>query len=165
MDEKKEGRASDYILEALLILIRKKDWQDISITEICEKAGVTRMSFYRSFTGKEDVLRKQIIRVTNQFMAESGIDFLRDSREDYLLKLFRHVTQYKERLQAIYRAGLIHFVQEEFDRVMLAHYHGKYSDYQTSFLAGGIYNVFLLWLKNGCLETPEEMARMVGAFR
>ena len=69
MEEKKEGRASDYILEALLILIRKKDWQDISITEICEKAGVTRMSFYRSFTGKEDVLRKQIIRVTNQFMA------------------------------------------------------------------------------------------------
>ena len=152
MEEKKEGRASDYILEALLILIRKKDWQDISITEICEKADVTRMSFYRSFTGKEDALRKQIIRVTNQFMAESGIDFLRDSREDYLLKLFRHVTQYKERLLAIYR-------------VMLAHYHGKYSDYQTSFLAGGIYNVFLLWLKNGCLETPEEMARMVGAFR
>ena len=35
MEEKKEGRASDYILEALLILIRKKDWQGISITEIC----------------------------------------------------------------------------------------------------------------------------------
>ena len=165
MDEKKEGRASDYILEALLILIRKKEWQDISVTEICEKAGVTRMSFYRSFTGKEDVLRKWIGKVTDQFMAESGIDFLRDSREDYLLKLFRHVTQYKERLLAIYRAGLIHFVQEEFDRVMLDHYKGKYSDYQTSFLAGGIYNVFLLWLKKGCLETPEEMARMVGAFR
>ncbi len=165
MEQKKAGRVSDYILEALLILIRKKEWQDISVTEICEKAGVTRMSFYRSFTGKEDVLRKQIVRVTDQFMAESGIDFLRDSREDYLLKLFRHVTRYRERLQVIYRAGLIHFVQEEFDRVMLAHYADRYSDYQTSFLSGGIYNVFLLWLKKGCLETPEEMARMVGAFR
>ena len=165
MEQKKEGRVSDYILEALLILIRKKEWQDISVTEICEKAGVTRMSFYRSFTGKEDVLRKQIVRVTNQFMAESGIDYLRDSREVYLLKLFRHVARYRERLQVIYRAGLIHFVQEEFDRVMLTHYEGKYTDYQTSFVAGGIYNVFLLWLKKGCMETPEEMARMVGAFR
>lgn len=165
MEKKKEGRAADYILEALLILIRKMEWQEISITGICEKAGVTRMSFYRSYESKEDVLRRQIARVTDRFMAESGIDFLQDSREDYLLKLFRHVTEYRDRLQVIYRAGLIHFVQEEFDRVMLAHYKGKYSDYQTSFLSGGIYNVFLLWLKKGCRETPEEMARMIGAFR
>ena len=165
MEKKKEGRVTDYILEALLILIRKKEWQEISITEICEKAGVTRMSFCRSYESKEDVLRQWIAKVTDRFMAESGIDFLRDSREEYLLKLFRHVTEYRERLQVIYRAGLIHFVQDEFDRVMLAHYEGKYSDYQTSFLAGGIYNVFLLWLKKGCREAPEEMARIVGTFR
>jgi AcrR family transcriptional regulator len=165
MEKKKEGRVADYILEALLILIRKKEWQDISVTEICDKAGVTRMSFYRSYESKEDVLQKWIVKVTDRFMAESGIDFLRDSREEYLLKLFRHVTEYKERLQVIYRAGLIHFVQEEFDRVMLAHYKGKYSDYQTSFLSGGIYNVFLLWLRQGCRETPEEMAKIVGTFR
>ena len=164
MEKKKEGRAADYILEAVLILIRKKEWQEISITEICEKAGVTRMSFYRSYENKEDVLRRQIARVTDRFMAESGIDFLQDSREDYLLKLFRHVTEYRERLQAIYRAGLIHFVQEEFDRVMLAHYEGRYGDYQTLFLSGGLYNVFLKWLKKGCAETPEEMVRMVGTF-
>ena len=36
MEKKKEGRAADYILEAVLILIRKKEWQEISITEICE---------------------------------------------------------------------------------------------------------------------------------
>ena len=165
MEPKRDGRVSDYILEALLILIRKKEWQNISVTEICEKAGVTRMSFYRSFTGKEDVLRKWIGKVTDQFMAEYGIDFLRDSREDYLMKLFRHVTEYKERLQVIYRAGLIHFVQEEFDRVMLAHYEGRYTDYQTSFISGGVYNVFLLWLKKGCIETPEQMAHMVGTFQ
>ena len=33
-----------------------------------------------------------------------------------------------------------------------------YEDYKSYFLAGGIYNVFLLWLMNGCTETPEELA-------
>ncbi len=30
--------------------------------------------------------------------------------------------------------------------------------YKSYFLAGGIYNVFLLWLINGCKENPEELA-------
>lgn len=56
MKTKREALAEAYITEALLILIQKKNYRDISITEICAKAGVTRMSFYRNFRCKEDVL-------------------------------------------------------------------------------------------------------------
>ncbi len=58
----------------------------------------------------------------------------------------------------MYRAGLIHLVKKQFDRVFLEIHQGEYDPYKSYFLAGGIYNVFLLWLKNGCRETPEELA-------
>lgn len=52
----------------------------------------------------------------------------------------------------------IYLVKEQFDRGFLRIYHDEYDDYKSYFLAGGIYNVFLLWLMNGCIETPEELA-------
>lgn len=48
------------ITQALLILMESKDFQKITITDIVNKAGVVRMSFYRNYTRKEDVLLKHL---------------------------------------------------------------------------------------------------------
>ena len=50
MKVKREALVSAYITEALLILMKKEKYKDITITEICEKAGTTRMSFYSKFS-------------------------------------------------------------------------------------------------------------------
>ncbi len=54
-----EGRNAyviEHINEALLGLARKS-LNEISISEICETAGVGRMSFYRNYESKEDVIK------------------------------------------------------------------------------------------------------------
>ena len=40
------GECSTYIITAMLQLMQKKAFDHISITELCRKAGVSRMSFY-----------------------------------------------------------------------------------------------------------------------
>ena len=49
-----EQKAKDYITEALLQLMEKNDYQDISITDITKKAGVNRVTFYRNFNNKDE---------------------------------------------------------------------------------------------------------------
>ena len=44
------------IFTALMILMEKKDFKEISITEITKKAGVSRMAFYRNYDEKEDII-------------------------------------------------------------------------------------------------------------
>ena len=44
------------IVDALLILMNEKDFDDISITEICNKAGVSRMAYYRNYYTKKDII-------------------------------------------------------------------------------------------------------------
>ena len=73
MKVKREALVDEYIIEALLLLMKKKEYKDISITEICERAGVTRMSFYRNFDSKEDILKKWLTRITDSFLVISGI--------------------------------------------------------------------------------------------
>ena len=44
------------IFTALTLLMEKKDFKDITISEIAEKAGVSRMTYYRTYSSKEDIL-------------------------------------------------------------------------------------------------------------
>ena len=158
MKIKREALVGEYITDALLILMRKKEYKDISITEICEKAGVTRMSFYRNFESKEDILKKWIVSVTDTFLTVSGISYKNDSNRDYFIKLFTHLKRYKAICTAMHEADLIYLVKDQFDRVFLSIHQDEYDPYKSYFLAGGIYNVFLLWLMYGCKETPDELA-------
>ena len=108
MKIKREALVDVYITEALLLLLKKKDYKDISITEICKKAGVTRMSFYRNFESKEDILLKKVQTVTDSFLKESAISYKRDTVSSYFMKLFTHMQQQKDLCTALNKAGLIH---------------------------------------------------------
>ena len=60
-----EGRNAyviEHINEALFGLLKEKSLNEISISEICETAGVGRMSFYRNYENKEDVIKKQLLQ-------------------------------------------------------------------------------------------------------
>lgn len=54
--------ASHYIQEALLQLIQQKEYEKITITDIAKRAGVTRISFYRNFESKDDILKQALER-------------------------------------------------------------------------------------------------------
>ena len=65
-----EGRNAyviEHINEALLGLLKEKSLNEISISEICETAGVGRMSFYRNYESKEDVIKKQLLQLIQEW--------------------------------------------------------------------------------------------------
>ncbi len=154
----RDGSVTEYITEALLLMMKKNPYNDISITALCEKAGVTRMSFYRNFNTKEDVLKNWISSITETFLLESKISYKNDTTEQYFIKLFAHLKKHSDICLAIYNARLIHLVKDEFDHIFLTLHKDEYDEYKSYFLAGGIYNIFLLWLIHGCIESPEELA-------
>ena len=53
-------KSSDFlkicIYTALIMLLEQIDYNDITITDIAKKAGVSRMSYYRTYSSKDDIL-------------------------------------------------------------------------------------------------------------
>ena len=49
-----------WMCAALLQLMEEKPFNRISITEITKKAGVSRVTFYRHYTSKEDIFIKKL---------------------------------------------------------------------------------------------------------
>ena len=48
------------LTDALFTLMSNKEFNDITITELSKKAGVSRLSFYRNYTSKEEIIIKYL---------------------------------------------------------------------------------------------------------
>lgn len=153
-----EKYVDKYITESLFNLMKKKEYNNISITEICEKAGTGRMSFYRNFKSKDDIIKKWITNTTNIFLKSSDINYKTDSTKDYFVKLFTHLEKYKNEAFLIYKAGLFNLLKNEFDDKLIDIHREEYENYKSYFIAGGIFNVYYFWLTNGSKESPQELA-------
>ena len=158
MNNKRELSVSEYITISLFELMKVKPYNDISITEITDKAKVNRVSFYRNFTSKEDIIDKWIKSTTQNFLSKSDISYQKDSTIDYFTKLFSHLEKYKTEAMLIYKANLFNLLKDEFDNNLINLHKKEYSNYKSYFLAGGIFNVYYFWLINGCIETPHQVA-------
>ncbi len=153
-----EKYVDKYITDALFNLMKKKEYNNISITEICNKAGTGRMSFYRNFDSKEDIIKKWITNTTDNFLNESDISYKKDTTKDYFIKLFTHLEKYKTEAYLIYKANLFNLLKNEFDKKLINLHQKEYENYKSYFIAGGIFNVYYFWLINGSKENPEELA-------
>ena len=51
------------LTSALLDMLREGDWRGITVSALCERAEVSRNSFYRNYSGKEDILRGYILEL------------------------------------------------------------------------------------------------------
>ena len=55
--------------EAFLALLAKKDFEYITVKEICEVAGVNRSTFYLHYETMSDLLSESVSRMNEQFLA------------------------------------------------------------------------------------------------
>jgi len=58
-------RTCSWIFEALLILMDEKPFGSITVTDIIEKAGIARQTFYRNFKDKNEVIIKYFTNIFN----------------------------------------------------------------------------------------------------
>ena len=73
------------IFTALMILMEKKNFKEISITEIAKKAGVSRMAFYRTYNMKEDIITTYIDELFQEYSKEILSDDKIDNYKNLLL--------------------------------------------------------------------------------
>ncbi len=58
------------IFTSLMQLMEKKDFQQITVTEITGRAGVSRMAYYRNYTSKEDIPGKSQQGASDRYPAQ-----------------------------------------------------------------------------------------------
>ena len=96
--------AIDCIYEALIRLMNKKQYQDITITDITKKAGVSRMAYYRNYTDKDEILLRRLRMYLDQ--AEADLQSKHDLSQKEFWMNFVQSQQTDSINDYILRAGL-----------------------------------------------------------
>ena len=96
--------AIDCIYEALIQLMEKKDYKDITITDITRKAGVSRMAYYRNYADKDEILLRHLKMYLDR--AEAGLRERRALSREEFWRSFVQSEQADPIHEYIMRAGL-----------------------------------------------------------
>lgn len=161
--------AKDCIFTALMKLMGKKNFHEISITEITNKAGVSRMAYYRNYRSKEDIIIQYLNELFNVYLNE--ILMLEEINVyQFAYKYFSYFRKHEILIKNLVKSDLSNLLLERFDTYLqsifeqILTYKNSFTEikkYEVHFLAGGLYKVLVEWIQNGMVDSDEDMAGLI----
>lgn len=162
MDKRYESNriVREKICQATLALMRVKPFSRITVSDIVREAGVARVSYYRNFHSKEDVIRSYLEKVVNELFQSHNVPEQLDSY-DAILSAWQYIGKQKELFSAFCSGDLLPLLVNFLMQLNLPT--GTFSakpgdEYYFAGYFGAFYNILRKWMIGGCRETPEEMA-------
>ena len=161
--DKKRAKSKQLIQLAFYQLLLKKDFEDISIKEICEKAGVSRMSFYRYYSTKEDVFIVFCDETFDAFFQQISHNSSLSLRDLYIL-FFSNLKKYHREIDMLKKSQretilLVQF--EQYASYMASKMNFSITQnpnpFSIPFFSGGLFNVVMRWSNRNYADTPEEL--------
>lgn len=160
-NEESNKLTRECIRTALIYLLANKELDQINITEIVKKAGVSRATFYRNYATKENVV-KDIVQEAITLLQTVVADplFKKDSRT-WLINIFRNVRENNVIYGILLKSGISHI--ELFDPSTLKNLNPNMTRVQEYRFIGylcGLLAIILDWIDHQMLESDEEMAEI-----
>lgn len=170
--------------QALMLLLEKKDLEYITVSEICQTAGVNRSTFYLHYETIGDLLEETTRYLLNDFLSyfsvetqsvaqrfeTCGLGELNFINEQYLMPYLSYMRDHRK----VFAVAMAHMSTLGFDGVfqklyrhvfdpILArfHYPEEHRAYVMRFYLNGITAVVAEWLRLGCVCSVEEIAAII----
>ena len=160
-------RSQAALRDALLDLIKERDYDDISIQEIADRADTSRVTFYRHYANKEELLIDFLATVYQEFSiqldAEGPWNNLDFNREPPGTRLFRFAQEDRllyKRLVGGPMGPLLEMRMRGYivERIMI--FAEVMTDVEANFIASAVIGNLKWWLMTDSPYPPEAMAKM-----
>lgn len=151
--------------ESVISLMQTKNFEDITISDIVRRAGVSRMTFYHYFHTKSEVLNDYIHELIGQYVEECsrtlGIEGFCDRAHIRHAFLFfdKHSEAFITLANANFHGLMIHAINEYLLKLIAPIY--PRSVYELYYFGGALLNVFLIWEMTGKKESADEMVDII----
>lgn len=133
--------------------------QTISISSICQKAGVSRNAYYRNFDSVDDVIIYVLLLGWERYSVSNV-----PPEEINSANITYHLAQYfyseQEFLRVIKRKHQIHLVEELFRKVMIPNDVSGGELYYSYSIAYAMYGFLRAMIDNDFSKTPNEIVAM-----
>ena len=109
-------RSRKMITNALMELLKEKPYEEITVTDIAERSQLVRKTFYRNFTGKDEIIECYFQDICKKFICEFKNNQVCNYYE-YALIVFRFWKPYGKMLIFLNKKNLFDYFQKAFDQI------------------------------------------------
>ena len=166
-------RSRNEITKALLKLMGKYPYNEITVTMIVMETDLVRKTFYRNFDSKDDVLdsiiNKAIIEYANALV---------ESDDDPLTIIFSFCEKNKKLLKLLHKNNMLYLLLLKLNETLpktsettdkernpfVKLMNGLEPDYLIAFNIGAIWNVIFKWVDRGMTDSPEKIKATIGDY-
>lgn len=169
--------------EAFLLILEKKDFEYITVKEVCAKAGVNRSTFYLHYDKLSDLLDESLKFVNKRFLEyfqannkivehinECPLEELYLVTPRYLLPYLEFIREYKKLYMAVIKNHALFNLDKTYEK-MVKYVCNPILDrfglletqkrYVLEFYINGLMAIINQWVKTGCVEPPEEIISII----
>ncbi len=162
-NNKRKKESMDRIEKVFIELLQTKELDEISVSDICKRAGLNRTTFYANYTdiyGLADAIRDKLENEVSDLYKE---EVMQGFNSNDFLKLFRHIKDNQIFYKTYFKLGYDNNYKIFRYDTDLAHNHfqNKFIEYHMEFFKAGITQIIKIWLKGGCKESPEDMFEII----
>lgn len=174
-EDKRVRRTKRQMKEALVDLLREKEFDKVTVKDIIEKADYNRTTFYNHYQDKYDLVEEietelldgLVSAATEMYQDKKYIDLRNIKAEDIFV--FDYIYEYKDYfILWKYQADIPKF-QQKFFRIFVQLFKGDLKinyteetrlskDELTFFVASGFMGMILKWIHDDFKETPYNMS-------
>ena len=182
-NESKYFKSAEKMHAALISLLDNKDFELISVKEICETAGVNRSTFYLHYDNVNDLLQETVEAVYKDFFGRfeaeeaSGIDIGDKDNEElylvtprYLMPYLEFVEENRKLFYLMYEKNEMLGVEKTYEtwfKTIFGPILTKFGVPQKEqplimvFYLKGIIGVVTEWVRGGCVESKDEIISVI----
>ncbi|MCD7774545.1 MAG: TetR/AcrR family transcriptional regulator [Clostridiales bacterium] len=182
--ESKYFNTAEKMDAAFLSLIEKKDFEYITVTEICKKAGVNRSTFYLHYENMGDLLSECVENMNRKFFEyfnkslsdiKLEISLLPADRlflitPEYIIPYLTYISEHRSVFKVVLAKPEIMQTDKTYSALfseifnpILKRYNIPEKDriYMMDFYIEGLMGIIKRWLKSDCSEPVEDIARIM----
>ena len=146
-----------------------RPYEDITVKDICDRAGVSRMSFYRYYNNKDDIFIDYCDEKFEEFY-EILYNIKDINFERFIIELFTFIQKYVKPLKVLKTANkefLLLNQLNNYARYVIKNLKSDFVNEQKNnptfayFMSGGLFNVVMYYIDSGAKATPEEMSKQL----
>ena len=160
-------RSQEELVQALLALMEQYDFQEITITMICQDAKISRQTFYQLYSDKEDAIRFCIMHSYLEY-EQKLLQYKSLSIEQLAEYTFLFFEQHRDFVLLLMKNQLHYLLLEQF-QLTLPKILGLFrqsdetvsDDAVLAFLSGGLCSMILFQIGH---QTPAQARQSAAAF-
>ncbi|WP_026885562.1 TetR/AcrR family transcriptional regulator [Clostridium beijerinckii] len=151
----------DFITTAILQLLATEKLSELTVSQVCKRAGVSRMAFYRNFNDLEQILYEYYQpKIAAVFYTIHQNPSFSD-KFDIQLKFF---NTFSDDLLSSVDRGYEPIIQQIFIEEINKFYAPDSGEYWTTFMSAGVYAVWRKWFLGGQQKSLQEIMEFFKQF-